>query len=97
MPTMEDIYSAHPGAPLRPPGDDDRCAGCSATGLSLLACDDIDDSGEATSGRRSRWVIEDLSLPISRKAEKTRFVICLAMGAMVRGRAHHDVLSECST
>jgi hypothetical protein len=65
MPTMEDIYSGHPGAPLRPPGDDDRCAGCSATGLSLLACDDIDDSGEATSGRRSRWVIEDLSLLIS--------------------------------
>jgi hypothetical protein len=70
MPTMEDImYTGHPGAPVRPPppSDDDRCAGCTATGLALLACDDIDDSGEATSGRRSRCVIvglEDLSLPI---------------------------------
>ena len=52
MPTMEEIYSGPPtsAAPT------DVCAGCGATGVSLLACDDMDAAGTAQPAQRSRYV-----------------------------------------
>ena len=55
MPTsMEEMYPAGPGggavagAVAAVPGRLDRCAGCRATDVSLLACDDFDGKGVAT-------------------------------------------------
>lgn len=56
MPTMEEAYP-RPGAPLHPPGGMNRCAGCSAVDVSLLACDDIDGNGTADPSQRARWVV----------------------------------------
>ncbi len=53
MPTMEEMY----GGPLALTGsrmDLDRCAGCNATDVSLLACDDIDGKGAVNTGQRAR-------------------------------------------
>jgi hypothetical protein len=38
MPTMEELYGSGPSAP---PGQMDRCAGCNASNVALLVCDDI--------------------------------------------------------
>jgi hypothetical protein len=49
---MEDMYGAPP--PTAPPPTD-ICAGCNATGVPLLACDDLDGNGPHA-GIRSRCV-----------------------------------------
>lgn len=60
MPTMEEAYQHRgsvppPPQPMMPPSN--RCAGCSAVDVPLLACDDIDGSGHvADPSQRARYV-----------------------------------------
>jgi hypothetical protein len=63
---MEDIFS-RPSSELHGAlhRDNDRCAGCNATGSSLLACDDFEGRGGATSpSQRSRWVSHKSPSPL---------------------------------
>ena len=59
MPTMEEAYrhrgSSLPQQPMMALSN--RCAGCSAVDVPLLACDDIDESGNvADPSQRARYV-----------------------------------------
>ena len=58
MPTREDMM--YPGGPSLHLGGNrmDRCAGCDATDVSLLACDDIQGpTGASDPSKRQRWVL----------------------------------------
>lgn len=70
MPTMEEVF-VHPGVSGVPhvvqgAGNMYRCAGCNATDVPLLACDDIDGNGTVSDpSQRARCVLECLyGLPI---------------------------------
>ena len=58
MPTMEEVYTHH-GAHRHPLGvKSNRCAGCHAADVPLLACDDIDGDGfVADPSQRARLVL----------------------------------------
>ena len=60
MPTMEEAYRHRGSLPLQPMmALSNRCAGCSAVDVPLLACDDIDESGNvADPSQRARYVNE---------------------------------------
>lgn len=56
MPTMEDSYSHLDAMQGGPAASAMRCAGCSASDVPLLACDDMDENGTANPSQRARYV-----------------------------------------
>ena len=55
MPTEHDSFPPETHSGLTD-DQDDKCAGCNAEGVQLLACDDLDGNGTADPALRARCV-----------------------------------------